>query len=261
MCRLTAEENMNCQNNFFQGKYSSYIAPLDALPTEKNKCLVKMSVPVTSVCGRQIIKRCKNLNVRNTLTERYRHNTVNGWWCQWNSWRTPSDMWEIALENHLYLMQQKTRSLCQEPFWIRSSTNMFNNHSLLLLKSNFFSRFPSKMYHRLGSFKIVPVSAFFVRGFCSSKKKKKNRFFWCYPNETLSPFPWRQSQSCQVSTLSKILWGVFCNCQRHIFKRHIASFKRWSFHFWWIQPVCESFLSKHTAPLCQRMPMCRLLNK
>lgn len=94
------------------------------------------------------------------------------------------------------------------------------------------------------SFKMVPVSAF-----VSGVLFLQNRFFWYYPNETLSPFPWRQSQNCQVCTRSKILWGVFCNCQRHIFQTAHRFFQRWTFHFWWIQPVCESFY-QNTQPRC-----------
>lgn len=65
----------------------------------------------------------------------------------------------------------------------------------------FFSFFCNFLCH-LTSFKMVPVSAF-----VSGVLFLQNRFFWYYPNETLSPFPWRQSQNCQVSTRSKILWG------------------------------------------------------
>lgn len=70
-----------------------------------------------------------------------------------------------------------------------------------------------------------------VSAFLSGVLFLQNRFFWYYPNETLSPFPWRQSQNCQVSTLSKILWGVFCNCQGHVFKRHIVPFQGEPFIF------------------------------
>lgn len=81
-------------------------------------------------------------------------------------------------------MQQQTHSLCQEPFWIRSSANMFNNRSPLL--SSVFEvwlsfRFSSKTCHcfvvflcGLASFQKKSCRSqlfflFFCQGFCSSK--------------------------------------------------------------------------------------------
>lgn len=46
---------MNFQTIFFQGKRNADL--LDALHTEKK--VVKISMPVASVCGRENIMRCK----------------------------------------------------------------------------------------------------------------------------------------------------------------------------------------------------------
>lgn len=170
-------------------------------------------------------------------------------------------------------MQQQTHSLCQEPFWIRSSANMFNNRSPLL--SSVFEvwlsfRFSSKTCHcfvvflcGLASFQKKSCrSQLFFLFFLSGVLFLQNIFFWYYPNETLSPFPWRQSQNCQVSSLSKnLVVGVFSNCQRHVFKEHVVSFKGEPFIFGEFSQFVNPFLSKHTASLRRRMPTQRLLNK
>lgn len=76
------------------------------------------------------------------------------------------------------------------------------------------------------------------------KRKKNDFYFWCSPNETFSPFPWRQSQNCQVPSLSKqkkkkkVLsgegwwWGLglFFNCQKQVFKERVIPLGRWNFH-------------------------------
>ena len=92
--------------------------------------------------------------------------------------------------------------------------------------------------HHCSPYLFIYLSRYFF--FLFLLKEKKGIFiFWCYPNETLSPFPWRQSQNCQVPSLSKqqkkkkkVLsgkgwwWGLglLFNCQ----------LGRWNFH-------CNSF--------------------
>lgn len=120
---------------------------------------------------------------------------------------------EPALEK---LMQQQTHRLCQEPFWIRSSANTFSSNVLCFWSLTRFLDYPpppcrqrKKVAALLFLFvvsKIVPASAFsplYVRCFVPLPPSPKTDFSGFCPNEALSPFPWRQSQNCQVPRLKK----------------------------------------------------------
>lgn len=133
-------------------------------------------------------------------------------------------------------------------FWRSTYSQIFKQNKAPFACFSYFRSFSKSCRSQLLSF------------FCQWFLFLQNRFFWYYPNETLSPFPWRQSQNCQVSALSKKknLWGVFCNCQRYIFQQHVVSSKRWTFHIFggWIQPDCESFYQNSHAgcvEVCQRI--------
>lgn len=120
--------------------------------------------------------------------------------------------------------QRQTHRLCQEPPRIRGSANTLSDggaptSSVFQVRLGVF-RLPARPPARLPlrekkkealqlccfslwfQKKMVPASAFsplYVRCFVPLPPRgPQNRFLWFCPNEALSPFPWRQSQNCQV---------------------------------------------------------------
>lgn len=162
-------------------------------------------------------------------------------------------------------MQQQTHSLCREPFWIHSSANMFNNRSPLLssvFEVWLFLGFPSKMFHffvvfcHLASFLKSCRSQLFCQGFCSSKTdfsgttlmRPSHRFHGDSHKTVKFPLFQKSCGGCSATVRD-----TFSNGTSFLSKVNL-SFLVNSASLWIL-------LSKHTAPLCRRMPTHRLLNK
>lgn len=226
----------------------------------------KMSVctQVAYACGSENIMRCKiegRVDASGLTQTKYcnRAPDVQRWQIQEEGrpWKLVSSAAAAKSSSGVILDPRR----CKHVWWSQSSESPAKRHCSAYLFI-YLSRFQGFLFLR--------------------KEKKKVFIFWCYPNETLSPFPWRQSQNCQVSSLSKqnkkkkscrVKGGgggwLFFNCQKQVFKERVIPLGRWNFHCIFFREISRFasswfffffFLSQHPLWLCRRMPAWWLLN-
>lgn len=180
------------------------------------------------------------------LRERCRQNR---WWRRcWSSWRGPVRYGRerLPLKTCFVWCNSKLIVCVKSHFRIRSSANMLNNRSPLpssvfeVWFFFFFSDFQAKCNTPLlllGVF-FLPFSSFynhaglsffffFVRGFCSSVTD--------FSGTTLMRpshrFHGDSHKTVKFPLFQKSYGGVFCNCQRHVLERRVASFSKVNLSF------------------------------